>query len=174
MRVSPGPEPTRKVRPGSHRPKRRSRFLARAAGFLRYRWRCPAGRHGICSRPLFSDDHRNVPVRLCPWFHCGRPPQSAWVFTAGPLPQRLEFGLLVMGLSWMCEPPKFVHAGEPLVCGFSFPGPWRCRPASKVSAAFLLCVWPDSLISWTRLQTGRLRPPDVARSLWIADTLGAI
>jgi hypothetical protein len=62
----------------------------------------------------------------------------------------------------MCEPPKFVHAGEPLVCGFSFPGPWRCRPASKVSAAFLLCVWPDSLISWTRLQTGRLRNPLVA------------
>ena len=69
---------------------------------------------------------------------------GTWVFTAGHAPGAWEFGLLIMGLSW---------------AGFEAASVWLVYIAVEPNVRR---NWPDSLISWTRLQTGRLRNPLVA------------
>ncbi len=69
---------------------------------------------------------------------------GVWVFTAGHTAGAWEFGLLIMGLSW---------------AGFEAACVWLVYVAVE---PYVRRNWPDSLISWTRFQTGRLRNPLVA------------
>jgi hypothetical protein len=127
-------------------------------GFLRYRWRCPAGRHGICSRPLFSDDHRNVPVRLCALVPLWSPAAICVGFYRRATPPTLGIRPFSDGPELDVRTTKVCSCRGAASVRFLISGPPGAAGRHRRFQQHFCCAFGrDSLISWTRLQTGRLR-----------------